>query len=79
MSDLGSARRQLKQRLMESLGADLTGVMSFGPHWHEDTQRESLDVIVDGDISTHDLEAELPHRIDGVEVRVLRGGPASLD
>jgi hypothetical protein len=79
MSDLSSARRQLKRKLVESLGEGLNGVVSFGPHWRADEHRESLDVIVDADDVYRGLETELPPQIDGFEVRLLRGGPASLD
>ena len=79
MSDVTSAKRRLKERLIESRGEDLSGVVTFGAHWQGDTLPESLDIIVETDEAYHDLKAELPPVIDGHQVRLFRGGSSSFD
>lgn len=72
------AQKTLRTALEQLLGPQLDGIAGFGARLDLKTRQMALDVVADG--ADHEkLAAGLPERIDGLPVRVRRGGPARFD
>lgn len=78
MSVIRDATNALKVRLQASFGTQLHGVLTFGPDWDPITETEMLRVVVDSKNTPEAKVQELPGKIHGIDVKVLRAGVAEM-